>query len=512
MAARPILQSLSTIILALFVVAAAAPAAQASAPLWEVCYNAVINSSFETRDGWQLGGGLLPPQYVNWPVRSGLSAMQAGNVNQPNNNAFSNFRQTLNIPTNATSAQLSFWVWTQAEPNPGTDRQELLLLIPGANVQTFSGSAIWTAPQPNSGIYQEVRLDLNSQIGRYFDLAFSVYNDGAGGRSAMFIDDVTLTVCQPTTTPSPLPSATPWPSATPTTWPTATAIPTPIVPSPIPPNCVDILANGDFEWDGAWQLGGTPLTPFYAGPPNPAHSGNRSMALGAILPGASNAPSYSSVQQPVTIPATAQTAQIRFWYYPSSTATAGGLNRQELVLLDPLNFGETVAVPWRVTENANSWLYREEDLTAYRGRTLSIYFNARNAGDGTRTAMFLDQVAVLVCDPVVAVPASEAPIAPQQALPAETAPPVLLLASPAAIAQPTRLSVEDQPAAAPAIAAPAAAAAAAENTRGEQESIFGDLLDSPWLILLVSSVVFVLAVIVALLVFGGNKGRSGSND
>ena len=53
-------------------------------------------------------------------------------------------------------------------------------------------------------------------------------------------------------------------------------------PIPIPPNCIDILANGDFEWDGAWIAGGTPIVPFYAGPPNPVLSGNRSMALGAV--------------------------------------------------------------------------------------------------------------------------------------------------------------------------------------------------------------------------------------
>lgn len=501
MAARLATVARLSAVLALLLATAAGPAAQAAAPLSQVCTNVVINGGFETSDGWILGSGLLPPAYVTWPVHSGTRAMQAGNVSLPNNNAFSTFRQTLSIPTNAISADLSFWVWTQAEPNPGSDRQELLLLIPGASAQSLSQDAIWVADQPNSGVYQQVFRSLNSQIGRYFDLTFSVYNDGAGGRSAMFVDDVILTVCVLATTPSPLPSATPTlgPTATPTLWPTSTPIPTPGTPAPIPPNCVDILANGGFEWDGAWQLGGTPLTPFYAGPPNPVYSGNRSMALGAAVAGALSVESYSSVQQAVTISASAQTAQVRFWYYPISNAAAGGLNRQELVLLDPLNYEETIAVPWRVTQNDNRWLYQEIDLTRYRGRTLSVYFNARNAGDGTRTAMFLDQVQLLVCEPVAIVPLTDASVA---AIEAPTPVLVQVVASPAALAQPTRLSVDGQPAGPPQTASPAPPQAPAQGgPRSEQEPFFAGWLTNPFFILGVISVLSVLTVLVAVRIF-----------
>ena len=129
------------------------------------------------------------------------------------------------------------------------------------------------------------------------------------------------------------------------------------------------------------------------------------MAMGATLPNSPNVASFSSVQQTVTIPAGAQTAQLRFWYYPISNAKAGGLNRQEAILLNPLAFGETVAVLWQVTENNNSWVAKALDLTPYRGQTLSIYFNARNDGDGTRTSMFLDDVEVLACGGFTTLPA-----------------------------------------------------------------------------------------------------------
>ncbi len=516
MAARRQLRFSSLALLALLLMAFAAPPVRSAAPLQQSCFDIVVNGGFETRNGWTLGSGPLPPQYVYSPTKSGAWAIQAGNLNlSPTVEAYSSFFQTLAIPANAISAELSFWVWTFTEANPGNDRQEALLLIEGANLQSSSSSGVIWGELSNSGNYQLIRRSVASQIGRTFELTFSVYNDGFGGRTWMVVDDVILTVCLPA--PTPTPTTMPGPTATPSPIPTA--------PSPIPPNCVDILANGDFEWDGAWTVGGTPIVPFYAGPPNPVFSGNRSMALGNILPGTpTNVPSFSSIQQSVTLPATAQTAQIRFYYHPSSTAAAGGLNRQELVLLDPLRFEETIEVPWRVTENANQWLFKQIDLTRYLGRTITIYFNARNAGDGTRTSMFLDQLQVLACDIVAAMPLYDEYKETQPG--AET---YQILPMPV----PTTF-VSDQanpPPAAPgnqqtvvavgAVQAPlpestpgassAPSTAATETLRGNEGGAFNlDQFDSPWLIILVISVVVLLAAVLALLFFRGDKEETGT--
>ena len=341
----------------------------------------------------------------------------------------------------------------------------------------------------------------------------------------MFVDVVSLVVCLPTGTPTPTrtPTPTSLPTVTPlpTNTPTPTTIPTPVTPSPIPPNCVDILANGDFEWNGAWLIGDTPLRAFYAGPPPAPASGSRMMALGAILPGApTNVPSFSSIQQSVTLPVTAQTAQIRFFYYPISNAAAGGFNRQELILLDPLKYGETIQTLWRVTENANRWVYLEIDLTRYLGRTVTIYFNARNAGDGTRTAMYLDQVQVLTCNGAGIMPLDEAMGDWKQMAPAEdyfypTAgpPPVALppqtvvppgVSAPAVVNQPTVIRVGEQPAPLPEvtpIGTPTRIPEPDETPRRELGSALADLPANPWLIIIVISVIVLVAVVAALLVF-----------
>lgn len=515
MGARRQVRFSSLMLVVLLLAATMAFPAQAAPLLQQTCFDIVVNGGFETRTGWVLGGGPTPPQYVFTPVKSGSWAMQAGNPNLlPTTEAFSSFHQPLTIPANAVSAELSFWVWTYTEANPGNDRQQALVLPPGANLPSSLSSGVVWEELTNSGAYQLIRRSLSSHIGRSFELTFSVYNDGIGGRTWMFVDDVTLTVCLPVSTPTPtlLPG------------PTITPLPT-LIPSPIPPNCMDILANGDFEWDGAWRFGDTPIPPFYAGPPNPVFNGSRSMALGAVLPGApSNVASFSSIQQSVTLPATAQTARIRFYYYPSSTAAAGGLSRQELVLLDPLRWEETIETPWRVTENANRWLYKEIDLTRYLGRTLTFYFNARNAGDGTRTSMFLDYVQVLACDFMAIMPLHDSAAPYQEALssandnrapdaptpilfPTDQVPPPTAATGP----QQTVIAVGSGPAPLPETTPGAPPTSPTEPPRRDQPSRFSlDELSSPWLVIFVISGIVLLAVVLALLFFRGEKEETGS--
>ncbi len=348
-----------------------------------------------------------------------------------------------------------------------------------------------------------IRRSLNSQIGQSFELTFSVYNDGVGGRTWMVVDDVAVTVCLPgcrlqrrTTLPGP----------------TGTPCRPTAVPSPIPPNCMDILTNGDFEWDGAWNLGGTPLVPFYAGPPNPVLSGNRSMALGAVLSSTpSNVASYSSIQQAVTIPATAQTAQIRFWYFPSSTAAAGGLNRQELVLLDPLNYEETIEVPWRVTaERQRMDCTAEIDLTRYPGangdgllqrpqrrrRHAHQHVPGPGAGAGLRCR---GHHACLRQHPANIRKRYRAQVTPLPTV--QVAPPAV-----AANNQQTVIAVGAGPTPLPAVTPGTPAPSATETPRREQGSRLNlDQLNSPWLIILVISGIVLLAVVLALLFFRGDK-------
>ncbi|MEA3334586.1 MAG: PT domain-containing protein [Chloroflexota bacterium] len=690
---------------------AAIPPAKALAPEAQTCTNLIANSGFEARHAWQRGNSASPARYVQSPVFDGFWAMQMGIRNQPNVNAYSSIRQRITIPSNASSAQVTFWVWTESEAGAGADKQELLLLPPGANERSGSEVAVLWRVLLNNPSWQQVTIPLNDYIGGTFDLYFNAYNDGFGGRTAMIVDNVSVTSCtgmpptpSPTPTPpgsgvtiswvgdlnpsgnnpqtiddqsalfvtvdvyapgvtesvgqgagigcslhfgevnffgepwfntddvpmayyqdagnndryainmgplpaglyeytawcsgnggatkiwsdnsatggngrltiiattvtpaatgTPIPTAaptfTPWPTLTttpgvvinsvsnlypggnnpqtidstsalyisvdvfaryvtdspgqgqgifcflhygnvasfggpwtniidapmyysgdapggsadryginlgslsaglyeytawcsgnggttkvwadtsaggngrltvigsptayPTSWPTVyptvwpTAYPTlwptvyptvwptvyptvwPTVAPTVPAGCVDLIENGGFEWDGTWFLGETARPAAYV--PTPYYAGTRSMRLG-IAQELPNVDSFSSIRQDVYVPADTPRATIRFRYYPESYGTAGNLNYQELVLLDPNRGGATIELLWRVTENTSSWLLKEFDITRHRGKLLTVYFNVRNDGTRGPTAMYLDDVALLSCSEPLPVP------------------------------------------------------------------------------------------------------------
>jgi hypothetical protein len=139
----------------------------------------------------------------------------------------------------------------------------------------------------------------------------------------------------------------------------------------------------------------------------------------------SNAMSWSSVQQTVTIPADATRATLRFWWQrgteetplsasaaqtllPQAAETGEGFSRVELtydqdlheiMLLNGANPQEVVAILARGCADDGDWVEVEYDLLPWRGRSLVLYWNAFNEGTGGRTWMYLDDVSLEVCRP-----------------------------------------------------------------------------------------------------------------
>jgi hypothetical protein len=111
----------------------------------------------------------------------------------------------------------------------------------------------------------------------------------------------------------------------------------------------------------------------------------------------SDAQSYSSVRQEVTIPGDVASATLSFWYYPICQDVLP-YDWQEVIIFD-----HTLTVPlaWampRICSDSQTWTYHTFDLTPYKGQTIILYFNVYNNGVGNRkTAMYLDDVSVQVC-------------------------------------------------------------------------------------------------------------------
>ena len=210
------------------------------------CQNIMINGDFELDGTWLLGDDPIPGKLTSLDKHGGLRAVQLGDP-RPGTGwvmdkvSYSSISQLVNIPGNASIAQLRWWHYYRteegADPNPSamSDRQELILLSPHGNTVK-----ILKRVRENEGGWSESLVDLTEFRGQSVYVYFNVFNDKSGTRTWMYLDDVSLDVCYPptpvhTNTPIPTntPTVTPTPTETPTLTPTATETPTPtFTPTP----------------------------------------------------------------------------------------------------------------------------------------------------------------------------------------------------------------------------------------------------------------------------------------
>lgn len=211
----------------------------------------------------------------------------------------------------------------------------------------------------------------------------------------------------PTPTPTPTSTATPRPTATPTA-----------TPTPTPGACINLLVNGDFESSTGWRFGSTPYPAAYI--TNPVYAGARAARLG-IPAGVANRLAHSSVYQTVTIPANAVApVLLRFALRPGGAAD--GIDYRETLLLNT-SFGVVARLERSYAAANDQWGMRTYDLTAYRGRTLVLYFNVYNNGSGSQMWSYLDSVQLGSCPATAAAGAPALPAAiVDEAAPDMTAP------------------------------------------------------------------------------------------
>lgn len=182
--------------------------------------------------------------------------------------------------------------------------------------------------------------------------------------------------------------------------------------------CYEALADGGFETDPdllayhgigrAWTILDTQHLASYT--LSPHLEGAWAMRSG-ILGAQANRLSYSSFEQPITIPAGATSAELAFSRYP--------------VLGDPLAMGAKSTIPadvlattpdtadfhyllsvyadgsyrvvasWR--DDSQEWLATVLDLSPDAGRTVRLRFGTYNNGTGGPSAMVVDAASVTIC-------------------------------------------------------------------------------------------------------------------
>lgn len=154
------------------------------------CKDLTLNGGFESGMlPWRPGATLLPPAVVSDLFYEGAYAARLGSQSE-NRNSYSSIRQTVTVPWGYARVEVRFWAYTWAESLTGGDRQQFAVL--------GTDGAMWAMPWSvleDAREWQLYRFDLVGASGQVFDLYFNAYNDGVGGRTALFVDQVELWGC-----------------------------------------------------------------------------------------------------------------------------------------------------------------------------------------------------------------------------------------------------------------------------------------------------------------------------
>jgi hypothetical protein len=366
------------------------------------CTNVITNSSFEDNSGWELPVTERTARYSTANFHTGVRSALTGILSSETNKySYSSVRQLVNIPSDASSATLRVWLYPRSEEETTAalppvqtgltfgenvlagDVQYVLVLDKNNNIlQTL----LWIRSDSQEWMLHEFNLAVYA--GEQIKIHIGTYNDGAGGKTAMYVDDVTLELC-----PDSEPTATPVPTTTGT-----------------PPACVNELNNSGFEATSDWEIPNTVFDAAYV--TSQAHAGARSMRTG-IEKTADNVFSYSDAGQWVTIPKNSISATLKLWVYPvteESTALAvpkpsltsdfrlqsPANDVQYLLILD--QFEQIIDIPLWQLSNDQNWVYHEFNLTGFAGQTVKIQFGSFNTGGGQGvTAMYVDDITLDAC-------------------------------------------------------------------------------------------------------------------
>ncbi len=176
------------------------------------CEDLILNGGFETDGNWDIPTTPYPATYTTAITHTGARAMRSGIVEADDNQySYSDFRQTVTIPTDAVSATLRFWLYRISGETPYTptfpsallardiekmvladDLQYVLVLNEDDQIRR---QLIWQRADDQAWTRHE--FDMLVHAGETIKLQFGVYNDGSDGVTAMYVDDVSLEICLP---------------------------------------------------------------------------------------------------------------------------------------------------------------------------------------------------------------------------------------------------------------------------------------------------------------------------
>ncbi|MGB2909291.1 MAG: hypothetical protein WBB55_01790 [Anaerolineales bacterium] len=310
------------------------------------------------------------------PPTSGRTGIPVGKANADvHSNVIS---QKYHIPSDANHVLLSIHLYPQSTDLSDSDRQYVKILDSNDNLLQVLWNGLKNDAIPWDTYFE---WEINSYVGQTIKIEVGTYNDGVGGVSRMYFDDVQLLICKQEVTP---------------------------------PACNKVI-NSDFEsgYTG-WTIPSGQVAPPVLSDVH-AKSGTHSMKTGNTY-----TESFSEFYQDVDIPAGAANATLKFHVYSKSeevAAAAPDINLlpsmpqegdswnsilapktdvQYAYVMDTSN-NVLKKLMWWPNSNTNSWTYLEFDLSEYKDKTVRILFGTYNDGNDGKSTMWVDTVYLLAC-------------------------------------------------------------------------------------------------------------------
>jgi hypothetical protein len=176
------------------------------------CTDIIVNGDFEKTTGWVLPITEYTAAYSTAKAHSGSWSVRTGIVDPADERySYSEVQQRVYIPSDADSATLGFWIYPISDeattavsssapfktfgriedglPLSNEDLQYSLVLYYGYYYFKWYDLL-------DTHAWEYHTVSLAEFAGSYLTVDFGTYNNGYNGISAMYVDDVTLTICK----------------------------------------------------------------------------------------------------------------------------------------------------------------------------------------------------------------------------------------------------------------------------------------------------------------------------
>jgi len=373
------------------------------------CDAPILNPSFETVPYYwnpiSLNANGYEPYYTNEKANTGTESSFTGiRDTQLNIASWSRWRtHEITIPITATSADVTLFLWPKTNetlakadlkapdiiglntespdmPKLAGDGQFVAVTDQIGNIKGF---LVWVLQNDQAWV-SFGPLSLLPWAGQTVKLEIGSYNDGFGGVTSAFVDDVNVSVC---------------PGGT------------------VAPGCTNLLLNSDFEAATDWVIKTATYPSAYS--TEFASSGVQSMLSGISLSIPNPFPNIwttGEFYQAVTIPADAYSVRLSMHLLPKSAqlyspedqvaadniktydpAALAAIKAQYGYIMDPTGLTTRAQLFMWPHVNSATWLLRQFNLINFRGQSISVLFGAANDGFGGNNALYVDDVTLNVC-------------------------------------------------------------------------------------------------------------------